>query len=161
VLDLCGLQIPGGLHGRSLLPWTAGEHPDWRGCYYFESTVSPQVRTVSFVTKEMCVIGPLTQRAIRTERWKLILSEGGPHELYDLSEDPDEILNLFGVPYEDEHDQYRHFAPHDEVVYELAARLEVEARRLSDEKGIALARSVLDHPVVRHDWAPSTATRVS
>lgn len=161
LLDLCGLQVPGELQGRSLVPWIAGEHPDWRDCYYFEGTVSPHVRTVSFVTKDMRVIGPLTQRAIRTESWKLILSEGGPHELYNLAEDPDEILNLFAVPYEDEHDQYRHFAAHDETVYQLAARLEAEAHRLNDEKGVALARSVLDRPVVRHDWEQDTARRVS
>ena len=161
LLDLCGLQVPGDLHGRSLLPWIVGECPEWRDCYYFESTVSPYVRTISFVTKDMRVIGPLTQRAIRTERWKLILSEGGPHELYNLSDDPDEILNLFAVPYEDEHDQYRHFPPHDETVYQLAARLEAEARRFNDEKGVALARSVLEHPVARHDWERDSARRVS
>jgi choline-sulfatase len=161
LLDLCGLQVPGEMHGRSLVPWIISECPDRRDCFYLESTVSPYLRTVNFVTKDMRLIGPLTQRAIRTERWKLILSEGGPHELYDLQQDPDELLNLFGVPFEDEHDQYRHFAPQAETVYRLATRLEVEARGLNDEKGIALARSVLDGPVVRHDWEQSAASRVS
>jgi choline-sulfatase len=161
LLDLCGLQVPGELQGRSLVPWIVGECPGWRDCFYLESTVSPHIKTVSFVTKDMRVIGPLTQRAIRTETWKLVLSEGGPHELYDLVEDPDEILNLFAVPYEDEHDQYRHFAPHDGIVYRLAARLEAEAHGLGDDVGVALARSVLDHPVVRHNWELNTARRMS
>ena len=160
LLDLCGAQVPADLHGSSLVPWVNGERPGWRECFYVESTVSPHVRTISYVTKDMRVLGPLTQRAIRTGRWKLILSEGGPHELYDLAEDPDEILNLYGVPYEDEHDQYRHFPAHDEIIYRLADQLEVEARKLGDEKGIALARSVLDRPVLRHDWETSTARRV-
>lgn len=157
VLDLCGIEIPGEMHGRSLCPWLAGDHPEWRDCYYFESRVGPHVRTVSFATRDVRLVGPLTQRAIRTEDWKLILSEGGPHELYNLADDPDEILNLYGVPYQDEHDQYRHFPPHDETIYELAGRLEAEARKLDDETGIALARSVLDSPVRRHDWRTAKA----
>lgn len=160
VLDLCGIPIPAETHGRSLRAWLDGEHPDWRDCYYFESTVGAHVRTVSHATKDMRLVGPLTQRAIRTERWKLILSEGGLNELYNLADDPDEILNLYGVPCEDEHDQYRHFPSHDETIRELARRLETEARTLGDEKGIALARAVLDYPVRRHDWQEDSAGAV-
>lgn len=161
LLDLSGLRVPDEMHGRSLLPWLEGGRPEWRDCAYMESTVSPHVRTVSHVTKDMRVVGPLTQRAIRTDGWKLILSDGGPHELYDIAKDPDEILNLFAVPYEDEHDQYRHFAPHDETIYRLARRLEAEARGLNDIEGVALARCVLDHAIVRHTWQESTARRLS
>jgi len=158
VLDLCGIQIPAEVHGRSLRPWLKGDYPQWRECYYFESTVSPHIRTVSFISKDMRVVGPLAQRAIRTDRWKLILSEGGLHELYNLADDPDEILNLYGVPYEDEHDQYRHFPSHDETIYELAGRLETEARKLGDDSGIVLARSVLDHPIRRYDWKQDSSS---
>ena len=157
LLDVSGIQIPETLHGRSLLPWLDGEPAAWRDCYYFENTVSPHVRTVSFVTKDMRVVGPLTQRAIRTERWKLILSEDGPHELYDLVNDPDEILNLYGTPCEDEHDQYRHFPAHDDVIHGLAVRLEAAAWVLGDAMGVALARSIPDPPVRRYDWSGADA----
>lgn len=152
MLDLCSLPVPPAMHGRSLAPWLDGTLISWRDSFYFQSTVSPHVRTVSYVTKDMRVVGPVTQRAIRTDGWKLILSEGGPHELYNLDDDPDEILNLYGVPYADEHDQYRHFPPQDETVRRLAMRLEAEARALGDDRGMALARSVLDRPVRPYDW---------
>jgi arylsulfatase A-like enzyme len=40
-----------------------------------------------------------TCRAIRTERWKLVLRQpAGPHELYDMAADPQERTNRFGEP---------------------------------------------------------------
>jgi hypothetical protein len=91
-------------------------------------------------------------------RWKLILSEGGPHELYDLSTDPDELLNLYGVPCDDEHDQYRHFEPHDQIVHELAGRMKDEADAIGDEQGATLAQAVCDQQIQRYDWNVSNAT---
>ena len=37
---------------------------------------------------------PLLQRALVTERWKLIYQEDGFCELYDLARDPAELSNL-------------------------------------------------------------------
>jgi choline-sulfatase len=158
ILDMCNCPIPDTMHGRSLLPWLDGAAPCWRDCYYFENTLNAHLRTVSFVTKDMRVVGPLTQRAVRTHRWKLILSEGGPHELYDLSTDPDELLNLYGVPCDDEHDQYRHFEPHDQIVHELAGRMKDEADAIGDEQGATLAQAVCDQQIQRYDWNVSNAT---
>jgi arylsulfatase A-like enzyme len=38
-------------------------------------------------------------RAVRGERWKLVMRQPeGPHELYDMEQDPQERFNLFGQP---------------------------------------------------------------
>ncbi len=37
-------------------------------------------------------------RMVRTETWKLVMRETDDHELYDLKNDPDERVNLWGCP---------------------------------------------------------------
>ena len=79
-------------------------------------------------------------------RWKLILSEGGKNALYDLRDDPEEELDIFDVPRNDNQDQYRHYASHESVVVELATRLGAEAERIGDALGITLAEQVARDP---------------
>lgn len=80
VLELAGLEIPGGLRGESLVPALGGAPPEPRDLY-FETLAG----AVSF--------GWLELRGLRSGQWKLIEAEEHP-ELYDLAADPRELNNL-------------------------------------------------------------------
>jgi len=74
ILDLAGLSAPSGIDGRSL-------KPVWNGANGREAVVSAYRHF---------------QRAIRTDRWKLILYNVGGRkttQLFDLRADPDEMRN--------------------------------------------------------------------
>lgn len=92
--DLCGLPVPAGLDGRSLRP-------------QLNDPATPAAKPAhSFWTGG--------QRAIRTDRWRLIThsaSEGAPRrvELFDYQQDPGETRN--------------HAETHPEVVRDLLAQL--------------------------------------
>lgn len=87
LLELLGLQAgdPGDLQGRSLAPLLAGEEPpDWRDAVV--STYNGQQ------------FGLYTQRMIRTDRWKYVWNLTDVDELYDLADDPGELINRSGEP---------------------------------------------------------------
>jgi arylsulfatase A-like enzyme len=64
------------LPGRDFSPLLRGQEIAWEDVVFYEM--------------ETC-------RAIRTDRWKLVLRHpDGPHELYDMQSDPRERFNLYG-----------------------------------------------------------------
>jgi arylsulfatase A-like enzyme len=82
ILDYAGAgeRVPDGLPGRSFAPLLAGETGGQR----------PSI----FVFDEY---GPV--RMIRSQEWKLIWRyPAGAHELYNVFDDPEERVNLFGEP---------------------------------------------------------------
>lgn len=82
LLEYAGLQNPAAedLPGRSFLPQLLGE--------------TPGERTDVVIFDEY---GPV--RMIRNEEWKYVHRYPyGPHELYDLANDPDESANLIDAP---------------------------------------------------------------
>lgn len=89
LLELAGLSIPDGMHGRSLLPILRGEadanhHRDFVRCEYYDAL---DQRDHSFATM------------FRDKRYKLIVYHGHEEgELYDLIDDPDEFNNLWHTP---------------------------------------------------------------
>lgn len=129
MLDWAGLGRPRGLHGESLAPWLRGEKPAWRKTFYVEN-----------ITR----YNRLHQRALQAGSWKLILSDGGPNELYDLVRDPEEELNLYEAPYEDRHDQFMHYAPFTEIIGPLARDMREHARALGDPLGSELAERAIE-----------------
>ena len=133
VLEWANLEIPDYLHGRSLAGILSGQPAEtWRQAHYTQNiTHAPSVE----------------QRCIRTTEWKLILTRpmhvmrdyGGEHELYDLVNDPEEELNLYLTPREDQHNQYLRFPAHDGVIAQLAGQLRQAAAAIEDRLGIELA----------------------
>lgn len=80
-LDMAEVSPPDGIHGRSVLPLLDGKAPeDW-----------PQSVFAEFHGDEF---GLYSQRMIRTDRYKYIYNVPDIDELYDLEEDPDELMNL-------------------------------------------------------------------
>ncbi len=66
------------LPGRDFSPLLLGEQATWDDIVYYEM--------------EGC-------RAVRGEQWKLVMrNPDGPHELYDMHNDPQERFNLYGQP---------------------------------------------------------------
>lgn len=93
-LDAAGLDAPAEMQGRSLVPLLKGETPaDWRKSFYYHYYEYP---------------GPHSVRrhyGVVTDRHKLVHFYGDDvdeWELFDLKDDPRELLNVFGRP---EHSQ--------------------------------------------------------
>lgn len=85
--DLCGLDIPGGLEGRSLVPLLENADMAWD-----HPAITVQTRS--------WYLG----RSIRTERWRYTEWDQGCRGamLFDHEKDPHEMNNLINDPaYED------------------------------------------------------------
>jgi len=101
ILAAAGLQAPPEMDGQSFLPLLSGQQTEWRDAvlyeYYWERNF-PQTPTV---------------HGIRTKQYKYIHYYGiwDTDELYDLENDPDEMVNLIDSP------------EHQTVVKELNQRL--------------------------------------
>ena len=86
LLELAGLAVPEGMHGRTLIPVLAGEtreHREHVRCTYTETLQGPR----SWGTM------------IRDRRYKLVCYHGtGMGQLFDLETDPGEHRNLWNSP---------------------------------------------------------------
>ena len=78
IIDLIGCERVPNFHGKSLLPLIRGEMVE-TGCI-----ISIDVEPVSNTKHFSC----------RTEKWKLIVTEGAEDRLYNLQNDPGETINL-------------------------------------------------------------------
>ncbi|MBI2301825.1 MAG: sulfatase-like hydrolase/transferase [Armatimonadetes bacterium] len=91
ICDLCDVDPPRVVHGRSLRPLFAdlGTRPrDWREDFLYQ------------YFQERAFEGVPTIQAVRTERWKYVTAPAYPdaHELYDLEHDRYEMRNLADDP---------------------------------------------------------------
>lgn len=84
LLQLAGVPVPQGLHGRSATPLLRGADVPWRDAFLYEYFEYPAGHCVR------------KNRGVRTKRWKLIHFFEQPQEweLYDLESDPLERTNL-------------------------------------------------------------------
>ena len=86
LLELAGLTVPEGVHGRSLLPILQGKadpdhHRDFVRCEYYDAVDLPDHSLATMY---------------RDERYKLVVYHGHDEgELYDLIDDPNEFNNLW------------------------------------------------------------------
>lgn len=96
-LSLAGLKKTDGMSGISLEPLFPGEKPDtWRKSLYYHYYDYPAIHRVR------------RHDGVRTERYKLIHFYGkgemkndqeiSCNELYDLQNDPNELINLYELP---------------------------------------------------------------
>lgn len=95
--DIAGLPIPEHMQGMDLRELIEDPATDWRNSFYYEAII-PEPS-----------LGAMPHEAIRTERYKLILTydfatvdtgivEPIFKELYDLKKDPIEVINLINDP---------------------------------------------------------------
>jgi len=90
IMELTGVPLAWGQHGRSLGPLLRGTTPaDWRREFYYENYCDPEYPDVTFDLE-----------CIRTDEAKLVIYPGRPEwtQVFDLRRDPDECHNLFGEP---------------------------------------------------------------
>lgn len=87
ILDMAGLPIPRDMQGLSMVPVLKGNlKGDLHKALYYHYYESGEHRVAR-------------QYGIRTDRWKLIrFEENDEWELYDLRNDPREMVNLHGRP---------------------------------------------------------------
>lgn len=125
LLDLAGLGTAPAMQGRSFAPLLRGETPaDWRDGFYVQNVTH---------------ISAIPQRAWRTQRWKLIVSANGQHELYDLAADPEEELDVFVTPRPDGgFERFTHYPDYAREIDALGARMAETAQALGDGDGEAM-----------------------
>lgn len=89
-LDLAGIEKPEDVQGESLVPVMTGKAgEEWRKSIYYHYYEYPGWHSVR------------KQYGVRTETAKLIKFYGDDivdSEMFDLVNDPNELVNLFGMP---------------------------------------------------------------
>jgi arylsulfatase A-like enzyme len=87
LLELAGVPVPEGLHGRSLAPLLRGERLAWRSAFLYEYFREPRFSTP-------------THFALRTSDAKLVVYPEHPEwtQLFDLRADPGERHDLASDP---------------------------------------------------------------
>ena len=86
ILDVAGVARPARLEGHSRVAEVRAGRLGWKDPVFLEN-----------ITQKDVDGKPAIERAVRTERWKLILRDHPRSELYDLESDPGERHDLFAA----------------------------------------------------------------
>jgi arylsulfatase A-like enzyme len=86
ILEAAGIKVPARAQGRSRLGEIRSGRTGWKEPVFLENITQLNVDGK-----------PSIERAVRTERWKLILRDHPRCELYDLEKDPAEQSDLFAA----------------------------------------------------------------
>jgi len=88
ILELAGLEIPKDMQGMSLKPIFESSLDHWRDALYYHYYEYPGIHMVK------------RHFGVRTERYKLMrfYYDIEAWELYDLQEDPQELINIYNHP---------------------------------------------------------------
>ena len=119
ILEAAGLPRPSRLQGRSRLGEMEKRQTGWKAPVFLQN-----------ITQKMVDGRPLVERAVRTEKWKLILRDRVRNELYNLEEDPGEQKDLFPDPRS------------QAKVRELAGLILAWGRRVDDRVAVDLAKAL-------------------
>ena len=92
ILSLCGLDVPEGLEGINFSNLVKGDPVSRQEDTAVRKAVPAEFHSSGWSEP----MSPL--RMWRTAEWKYVESKGGDHELYHLTDDFDELINLAGGP---------------------------------------------------------------
>jgi arylsulfatase A-like enzyme len=128
ILEAAGVEPPDTFQGESLMPLLRGPQADWRDSvyyHYYENSWELQGKGDEAMAEPYAYftphrIGP--HRGVRTQRYKLIefYSEADYWELFDLEQDPNELVNRYDDP------------DYSAVLVDMKARLMSIRRRYDD-----------------------------
>ena len=120
VLDLLGEPVPAHLHGRSRKGVLEGTEALPEDVFMEWNGVHPERLDRAQGTPEVDRMNHSTWRSVVSGRWKLNLCASDQCELFDLANDPHEMVNLFDDP--SQRDRIR----------DLSARIRLWQRRTAD-----------------------------
>jgi len=131
MMELCGLEVPSWVQGKSLVGVMEGRDPVHKEAVFCEGGVEPSAiekalpytdehykRNPHYYKQRVMIDYPWTMaraKMVRTKKWKLIFRVNGMKELYDLEKDPLELCNVADKP------------ENKEILYELTEKLLVWA----------------------------------
>ncbi len=115
ILELCGFEVPGWMHGKSFLKVLDGEASEHKEYVFSTGGVEDHAiekalpctdehyrRHPNYYRKQKAMIDfPFSMarsKMVRTRKWKLVYRANGMKELYDLEKDPMELCDVSSRP---------------------------------------------------------------
>ncbi|MCD9148286.1 sulfatase-like hydrolase/transferase [Pseudophaeobacter flagellatus] len=127
------------LEGHSLVPWLHGVQPDWRdyAVAEFDYSTMPLCAKLGLQPKDARLF------MVTDVRWKFMHAEGGlPPMLFDLQEDPEELVDLGQSPQHDDvislmYDRLRHWG------LRMSQRTTISDDQIKAGRGKSAAKGIL------------------